>query len=81
MPRVSDCKVKPGDIVLIRGGLSIVVWQEPGLRPTGHVGEVTSSACGLVISDHVRSWAYVLWSSPLIIGWVPDGFLRSVKVQ
>lgn len=81
MPKPNDVRGLPGDIVLIRGGQPIDIWQTPGVMPNARVGVVMPTMTGFIIAVHERAWTYVLWSMPLIIGWVPDGMLRKVKKE
>lgn len=87
MSKPNDVRGIPGDIVLIRGGRPIDVWDRPGgyggvpSVAVARVGVVDPKASGLIIAVHERAWTYVLWSTPCIMGWVPDGILRKVKLD
>jgi hypothetical protein len=78
-----DDRPMPGDIVLLRGNMAQVAWVVPYGNVSGaRAGYVMPGALGLVVvsshrSQH-RSYAYVLWSTPCIAGWMSDGFLRRV---
>lgn len=81
MPRVSDSRGKPGEIVLVRGGQPVNVWETPGIDKPRRVGVVMPKGLGVIIGVNERAWTYVLWSMPRVIGWVPDGVLRTVRSE
>jgi hypothetical protein len=77
----------PGDIVLLRGNQARDVWavpNSPNVTPEKlqRAGVVMPGSLGLVISsahrDQHRFYTYVLWSMPMIMGWIEDGFLTRV---
>lgn len=87
MPKPTDTKPKPGDIVLLRGNQPRDVWavpNSPNVTPEKlqRAGVVMPGALGLVVSsahpDQHRFYSYILWSMPSILGWIEDGFLRKV---
>lgn len=81
MARVTDVRGKPGDIVMVRGASFVKVFQHPS-NDTGQVAQhVSRRALGLIVSVHATAWTYVLWSDPSVLGWVADGFLRTVKMK
>jgi hypothetical protein len=87
MPKPTDTKPKPGDIVLLRGTSPRAVWaisnSPTDLKTMNRVGVVMPGALGLIISsaahkDQYRFYTYVLWSTPCILGWIEDGLVRAV---
>lgn len=79
----TDERPKPGDIVLLRGTEARVAWAVPhGPTPGISSGHIMPGALGLVVtSAHespYRYFAYVLWSTPCVCGWIQDGCLRKV---
>ena len=84
---VEDVRGVPGDIVLTRGPSPINVWdvhRSGGGR--GVIGVVNPGAMGIIICVYSKEatpdanpgFTYVLWSNPILLGWVPDGRLRLV---
>lgn len=83
MGKVTDVRGRPGDIVLMRSGGSVPIWRTPntGNNFTNQAGLVQSNALGLIISNYVPGWTYVLLSNPFVCGWMQDGFLRVVRTK
>lgn len=74
----SDTRGKPGEIVLVRGGQPVEVWDQIMGHQSSRVGVVQPGSMGLIVATHVTAWTYVLWSMPCLVGWVHDGQLRRV---
>ena len=77
MAKATDDRPKPGDIVLTRGTGPVAVFR----NPTGgdRAGTIMPGGLGLVVNVDNPAWTYVMWSMPLVMGWVLDGWLRRVK--
>lgn len=77
MPKVTDTMPMPGELVMSRIAGGLTACKEPD-NSADAVGTVTGASLGFVVSSNVRGWTYVMWSSPTVIGWVPDGLLRRI---
>lgn len=75
MGKVSDVRGMPGEMVMTRGGTPIAVYPTPKL-PAVVSGWIRPEMLGMILSVSVKGWTYVLWSTPLLIGWTSDGNLR-----
>lgn len=84
MRRPIDAKPVPGDLVVLRRSGFASVWRDPTAlattpqrRPVGRVG---SGSVGIVVT-HQGHVAFVVFSSPFLMGWLEDGLLVRVKAR
>jgi len=73
-----DPRPVPGDMVLLRGNQPRDVWADPTSKPPHRSGVIVPGALGIVVSashESAKFYTYVLWSCPMVMGWIEDGFL------
>ena len=83
MPRVTDTRGTPGELVMLRGASEVHIWATPESRVQDavrdHVAVAQPGSIGMIVSVNEPGWTYVLWSRPNVIGWINDGALRRVN--
>lgn len=79
MGKVNDVRATPGEAVLPRSPERTIVRVGPDDSSQLVTAGLGRSAVGLVVSTAERGWTYVLWSSPVMVGWSLDGSLRRMN--
>ena len=66
----------PGQCVVLRSSNHVFIWKNATANvPRVPVGKVGPGALGIIIMSTCKGSSLVLWSNPLIVGWIYDGFL------